>query len=541
MRPDPVLNQPPELGPFDAYATDPALVEAVQRYEAAWVAPRARDLGREVGAPETAHLASLANHHPPELHTHDRFGHRIDEVRFHPSYHQLMALGKRHAVHSLDWQQAGTPGAVVARSALMYVFSQAEAGVQCPITMTHAAIPALREAPELASMWEPPLLSPVHEPALQPILHKQGATLGMAMTEKQGGSDVRANQTRAVPSDDGAVRLYGHKWFCSAPMSDGFLTLAQGPEGLSCYLVPRVLEDGSRNPFAIQRLKNKLGNKSNASSEIEYRDTWAWPVGVSGRGIPTILAMVEQTRLDISLSSAAMMRQVVRWAVHHATHRAAFGRALIAHPLMQNVLADLAVEVEAAVALAFRIAHAYDHRETDEDAAAFARIATPVGKYWLSKQIVGVTFEALECHGGNGYVEDWPLARLYREAPLGSVWEGSGNVQCLDVLRALHKTPGAKEALLAELRAGRGADPRLDRAVAIVQTELDGPAETAELRARRLTEQIARTLQASLLVRHGPAVVAEAFVAGRLASPGTQYGTLPTHLDFHGILERAAV
>jgi len=374
---EPVLNQSVELPDFDAWTTDEALVSHVEALDGGWVAERASALGRVVGTAEVAELARLANANPPGLRTFDRFGRRIDEVEFHPSYHRLMAIGKEHEVHAIDWVREGTPGAVVGRCALLFLYAQAEAGVQCPLTMTHAAVPALRHAPELARIWNPRLLGAVHEPELAPIEAKAGATVGMAMTEKQGGSDVRSNTTRAVPAGDGTVRLQGHKWFCSAPMSDGFLTLAQGVDGLGCYLVPRIQPDGARNPFAIQRLKDKLGNRSNASSEIEYHDTLAFPVGDPARGVATILAMVEQTRLDICINAAALMRQTVRYAVHHATNREAFGRRLVEHPLMTNVLADLLVEVEASLALAFRVAHAFDRRAADEAQAGLARVLTP--------------------------------------------------------------------------------------------------------------------------------------------------------------------
>ena len=533
-----VLNQSVALPAFDAFHTDPALVAAVEAHNGAWAAERLSALGTVVGDPEVAELAHLANHHPPVLTTHDRFGHRIDEVQFHPSYHRLMALGKDHGVHSADWRHDGN-GAVVGRSALHYLFVQAEYGVCCPLTMTHAAVPSLRHSPDLASVWEPRILADAYDPRLIGAADKAGVTIGMAMTERQGGSDVRSNTTEARPGADGAVALWGHKWFCSAPMCDAFLTLAQGPEGLTCYLVPRVLPDGTRNPFVINRLKDKLGNRSNASSEIEYRGTWAVPVGPGGRGVATILEMVAQTRLDICTGSAAAMRQAVRYAVHHARHRAAFGRDLIDQPLMRNVLADLALETEAAVALSFRIARAFDEAANDPQQAAFARIATAVGKYWLSKRLIGLTAEALECHGGNGYVEDWPMARLYREAPLGSIWEGSGNVQCLDVLRAIGRSKGTIEALRAELDRTAGDDPRLDAASDRALAELSADPATLPQRARRLAERVALVLQGSLLIRHGPPAIAEAFCASRLTDGGLLYGNLPPGVDLAAILDRA--
>lgn len=533
-----VANQSGPLGPFDAYTTDPALVSVVRAYDAGWVEERASALGQVVGTPEVAELAHLANVNGPELHTHDRFGHRLDEVRFHPSYHQLMALGKEHEVHAIDWVREGTPGAVVGRCALMYLYAQADAGVQCPMTMTHAVVPALRHDEGLAAQWLPQVLAPVYEPALAPRDQKQSATFGMAMTEKQGGSDVRSNRTEARPAGDGSVRLWGHKWFCSAPMCDAFLTLAQGEEGLGCYLVPRMLDD-RRNPFLIQRLKSKLGDRSNASCEVEFRDTVAFPLGAPSRGIATILEMVEQTRIDICVGAAAMMRQVVRHAVHHARHRAAFGRPLVAQPLMRNVLADLALEVEASVALAFRLARAHDRRAESPHEAALARVMTPISKYWLAKQVVGVAFEAMECHGGNGYVEDWPLARIYRQAPLGSIWEGSGNVQCLDVLRALRRSPETREALVAEVEALRGVDPRLDQGVDQLIDELSVSAEESERRARRLVARAARVLQAGALIPNAPSPVGEAFLAGRLGHEAPHYGALDAQGAFSALIERA--
>ncbi len=534
-----VLNQSVPLPPFDAFRSDVALSEAIERGEGGWCGDRLSALGSIVGSPEIEELAREANRNPPELKAHDRFGHRIDEVTFHPSYHRLMALGKTHGVHSASWLRGGSPGAFVGRSGLHYLFVQAEYGVCCPLTMTHAVIPSLRKSPSVAATWEPRVLENAYDPRLVSADQKTGVTFGMAMTEKQGGSDVRTNTTVARPAPEGGVRLVGHKWFCSAPMSDAFLTLAQGPDGLTCYLVPRVLPDGTRNPLHIQRLKDKLGNRSNASSEIEYHETWAEPVGDPGRGVATIIEMVAQTRLDVATGSAAAMRQAVRYAIHHATHRSAFGATLIQQPLMRNVLADLALETEAAVALSFRIAAAFDRGRTDPGEAAFARVGTAIAKYWLAKRVIGLTAEALECHGGNGYAEDWPMARLYREAPLGSIWEGSGNVQCLDVLRAIHKSPASLAALWAELERPRGMDRRLDALLDSIKAEL-GDRETLQHRARRITERVALALQAGLLLRHAPSALAEAFLAGRLADGGLMYGNLPVGVDLDAILERTA-
>ncbi len=532
-----VLNQSSPLPDVDAYEDDLPLRETVARWGGTWADETLHALGRIAGSQEGAKLAVDANVNRPALHTHDRYGNRVDQVEFHPAYHELMRLGKAHQVHSLSWRNEGREGAFVARSALHYLYCQLEAGVACPITMTHAVIPSLRESPEVAARWERGALSEAYDPRFLPPSKKHGLTFGMAMTEKQGGSDVRANTTVAVP-DGEAFRLTGHKWFCSAPMCDAFLTLAQGPGGLTCYLVPRWLPDGTPNTFLVQRLKDKLGNHSNASSEIEYRSTWAEQVGAPGRGVPTILAMVAQTRLDVATGAAGAMRQAVRYAVHHCLHRAAFGRRLIEQPLMRNVLADLHLEAEAAALLSFRVARAFDRAKADPQEEAFGRVGMAVAKYWCAKRVIGVVAEALECHGGNGYAENWPMARLYREAPLGSIWEGSGNVQCLDVLRAMARSPASMAAMQAELARHEGRDARLDRALGQIRDELTEP-ETLELRARRLVERLALALQAGLMLEHAPAPVAEAFLAGRLADGGQLFGNLPRGVDVDGLLARA--
>lgn len=536
-----VMNQPPALEDYDLFTHDPVLTEAVAREGASWAGDELAAFGTRLGEREILELGHLANRHTPTLRTHDRFGHRLDTVDFHPAWHELMALGVGAEIHALPWNRPGV-GAHVARAAKHYLLTQVEAGVLCPITMAFSSIPALRLEPSVAEVWEPRVRSTTYDPRFQPAAEKDGALLGMAMTEKQGGSDVRANTTRAKPAADGTYRLTGHKWFCSAPMCDGFLTLAHLEEGVTCFLVPRFLPDGERNRLFIQRLKDKLGNRSNASSEIEYHDTWAQRIGPPGRGIPTILEMVAHTRLDCMLGSAALMRQALVQAFHHCRHRHAFGRRLVEQPLMRNVLADLALEWEAATALALRVARAYDAASTDgssgESSAAFRRIATAIGKYWVCKRTPGVVVEALECHGGNGYVEESVLPRLYREAPLSSIWEGSGNVMCLDVLRALTREPATGPALWAELDAARGADRRYDAFVDRLKTTL-GRREDPQLRARRLVEDLAMALQASLLLRHGTAAVADAFCAARLAGEGgREYGTLPSGVDLDGILTR---
>jgi putative acyl-CoA dehydrogenase len=549
-----VSNQPPPLEGIDLFSTNTPLVEAIRREGAEWALPRARALGELVGG-EPLLWGRLANENRPLLRTHDRYGNRIDEVEFHPAWHQLMRLGVEHELHALPWRSP-RPGVHVARAAMYMTAMQAEAGFACPITMTFAAIPALRAQPELLAEWEPLLTSTAYDPRLLPAAQKGSAIAGMAMTEKQGGSDVKANTSYAHPlRATGAgeqYRITGHKWFCSAPMSDLFLVLAQAlsserePQGLSCFLLPRVLPDGSRNAFHIQRLKDKLGNHSNASSEVEFHAALARMVGEPGRGVRTIIEMVGHTRLDCAIGAAAGMRTGIAQATHHAAHRSAFGRRLIEQPLMRNVLADLCLESEAATALSLRLARAYDDADADaragehsSEAQLFKRVATAVGKYWVCKRAPNHAFESLECLGGNGYVEESGMPRLYREAPLTSIWEGSGNVMCLDVLRALARSPEALEVYLGEVEQARGADARLDQATRKLRERFARPREL-ELRARRLVEQMALCLQASLLVRHAPAAVADAFCASRLTDDGgLEYGTLPPGADFDAIIERS--
>ncbi len=536
-----VENQPPPLSELNLFETDRALRHAVAEEGGAWAQGRLAAFGALVGSDRVQELGRLANRQAPELHTHDRFGNRIDEVEFHPAWHELMKVGREAEIHALPWNRP-EPGSHVARAALAFLMNQAESGVCCPFAMTFAAIASLREQPELAAEWEPPLTAAGYDPRAMPLRQKHAASLGMAMTEKQGGSDVRANTTRAVPLDrggpGGAYNLTGHKWFCSAPMSDGFLTLAQGEDGLSCFLVPRWLEDGTRNRFFIQRLKDKLGNRSNASAEIEYRDTWARLVGEPGRGVAVILKMVQLTRLDVSLCSAALMRRALIEALHHAAHRRAFQKTLIDQPLMANQLADLALESEAATRLVLRLARAFDRAETEESERAFARIATPVAKYWLAKRAPGAVFEAMEVLGGNAYVEESILPRLYREAPVSAIWEGCGNVICLDVLRALAKEPEGAAAFLAELERTKGADRRLDAAVADLRRDLQrGAADEAG--ARRLVEAMARALQASLMQRHAAPEAADHFSAARLDGRAGLYGTLAPGPALRTIVEAA--
>jgi len=535
-----VTNQPPPLEGYDVFGADAALAEGVEREGAGWAADDLHALGRLAGSPEAIGWGFEANRHPPELRTHDRFGHRVDEVRYHPAYHELMQVAVGHGLHGAPWA-VDRPGVHVARAAGFMTWSQVEAGHGCPVSMTYSIVPALRNQPDLAAEWEPRLAARAYDPRNVPAREKAGAIAGMAMTEKQGGSDVRANATRAEPAGDGSWLLTGHKWFCSAPMSDVFLMLAQAPGGLSCFLVPRWLPDGERNAgFRLQRLKDKLGNRSNASSEIELDGAAAWLVGEEGRGVRTIIDMVAHTRLDCVLGATATVRQATAQALHHAAHRRAFGKALVDQPLMRVVLADLAVESEASTVTALRLARAFDDAARgDEAAGAFRRLATAVGKYWVCKRQPTVVGEALECLGGNGYVEESIMPRLFRESPLNGIWEGSGNVICLDVLRAMAREPQALEAFLGELELAAGADERLDAAVARVRSEL-GDVVGIEARARRVVEAMALAFQASLLVRHGHPAVAEAFLASRLrGDEGLALGTLPPGVDVGTIIERA--
>jgi putative acyl-CoA dehydrogenase len=522
-------NQPPPLEGYNLFLENRPLAEALEREGAGWAAEGAITFGRFLSG-EPLEWGRLANENPPRLRTHDRFGNRIDEVEFHPAWHSLLTTSVEHGLHALSWCEPRA-GAHVARATLFYLMAQVEAGHGCPISMTHAAVPALRTQPDVAAEWEPLLTALDYDPGLRPAAEKRGALCGMAMTERQGGSDVRANLTAARGLGNGEYELTGHKWFCSAPMCDAFLVLAQAEGGLSCFLVPRVLPEGTRNGIHIQRLKDKLGDRSNASSEIELESAWARLVGEEGRGVPTIIEMVNHTRLDCVLGTAAAMRAAVEQATHHAAHRSAFGKLLLDQPLMRNVLADLCIESEAATLTALRLARAYDR-----DESAFARVATAVAKYWVCKRGPGHAAEALECLGGNGYVEESALPRLYRQQPLQSIWEGSGNVICLDVLRALRRSPETADAFLAECREAAGAEQRLDAWLSAVEQELRDP---EEVEARRLVERLGLALQASLLVRYGDPAVADAFCASRLAGDGgLAYGTLPLRVDAASIVER---
>jgi putative acyl-CoA dehydrogenase len=536
-----VFNQPPVLDGYDV-ADDPAMLAALRREGAGWAEDGIRELGRLAGSARAQELGRQANENPPRLRTHDRFGHRVDEVEFHPAWHELMTVAVRHGLHGAPWRDA-RPGAHVARAAGFYVWGAAEAGHTCPVSMTYAIVPALRHAPGLASRFEPLLAAPEYDFGLRPPETKRGLLAGMSMTEKQGGSDVRANTTQAVPAGPGEYLLTGHKWFTSAPMGDLFMVLAQAPGGLSCFLLPRVRPDGTRNGMHLQRLKDKLGNRSNASAEVEYDEALAWLVGEEGRGVRTIIEMVNVTRLDCVLGTATGMRTGLTMAAHHAAHRMAFGRNLAGQPLMAAVLADLAIESEATTLAAFRLAGATDRAvRGDAQEAAFRRLALAATKYWVCKRAPAHAAEALECLGGNGYVEESGMPRLYREAPLASIWEGSGNVAALDALRALTRQPESAEAFFAELDLAAGADARLDQAVTRLRKEVGDPSEA---RARQLAEAMALVLQGALLVRYGDPVVADAFAASRLAddggpgSWGHAFGALPSGVDAAAIASRA--
>lgn len=541
-QPDEVFNQPPPLEDYNMFAHDAPLKEALRREGGEWAQEQASQFGALMGSSETLRLGELANRYPPTLHTHDRFGHRIDEVEFHPAWHELMRIGVAHQHHSLPWANPRA-GAHVARAVLNMLRHQVDEGASCPLTMTFAVVPSLRLQPELADEWLPRVLSDEYDPRVRPAQEKRGVLFGMALTERQGGSDVQANTTRAVPLSKGGAgeeyEINGHKWFCSAPMCDAFLTLAQTDKGISCFLLPRLLPDGTRNGFHLERLKDKLGNRSNASSEVEFRAARARMLGEEGRGVPVIIEMVRHTRLDCAFGSAATMRRALAEATHHAAHRRAFGKRLLEQPLMRNVLADLCIEVEAATALALRLARGFDESPHDEGQRRFTRLATAVGKYWITKRAVAVVAEALEALGGNGYVEESPLPRLYRDAPLNSIWEGSGNVQCLEMLRAIKKDAGTLEMTLQEIRAARGGNRHFDNFTDKLEGEI-ADTTNLEARARRVAELLALALQGSLLVRHAPVEVADAFCASRLAKDaGLVFGTLPAGTAFDQIIERS--
>ncbi|MCX4164802.1 MULTISPECIES: isovaleryl-CoA dehydrogenase [Paraburkholderia] len=544
-----VTNQVPPLADYNLFATDPALAAAVEREGAAWHRDALLRDGAQLGTPDVIALAALANRHEPELFTHSPRGERIDALEFHPAWHSLVALLRREGLHALPFSDP-RPGAMAARCAGYFLHGQLESGSLCPLTMTFASIPVLQREPALFDTLRDKLYAREHDPRDVPLAQKKSAMIGMGMTEKQGGSDVRSNQTHAFATDGGggrgaAYRLVGHKWFFSAPQCDAHLVLARTDdhEGLSCFFVPRFAPDGSKNAVQVQRLKDKLGNRSNASSEVEFLDAYGVLIGDEGRGVPTIIEMANYTRLDCVIGSAALMRAALVQAVHHARHRSAFGKNLADQPLMRNVLADLALESEAATVLFMRLARAFEDTANLPEERAWRRIVTPAAKYWVCKRTLEFTGEAMEVWGGNGYVEEGPMARFYREAPVNSIWEGSGNVMCLDVLRAMEREPDAAHALLAAWRADAHAHPALGAAVERLLATLTSAPETREASARRIAQQIVLVAQATLLLKHAPSYVADAFIATRLADgcgdSGRVYGTLPATLDHAAIVARA--
>ena len=527
-----VSNQPPPLEPYNLFASDKVLAEGTRREKAGWAERDLTALGATLGKPETIKLGFDANRYPPVLRTFDRYGHRLDEVEFHPAWHELMAIALKAGLHSSPWAEPKA-GAHVARAAGTYMLNQVEAGVYCPVAMTYGSVPTLRHAPDVAKPWLPKIFAREYDQRFRPLKEKSAALLGMGMTENQGGSDLRTNTTRAEPAGDSSFRLHGHKWFMSAPMCDAFLILAQSAKGPSCFLMPRWTPDGERNAIRILRLKDKLGNKSNASSEVEFEDAYAQLIGEEGRGIPTIIEMASYTRLDCAIGSSALMRQAVAQAIHHARYRIAFQKKLIDQPLMENVLADLALESEAAAVLTLRLARAYD--ENDEVSGIFRRVVTPAAKFWICKRAPAVTVEAMEVLGGAGYIEESVMPRLYREAPVNSIWEGSGNVMGLDVLRAIARAPNAGEVLRAEL----DSDVRVRKFVDRLLAALSGPDRNDESQARALARDLVLALQAALLIRYAPAAVADAFCASRLREESGAFGMLPRGLNLRAIVERA--
>jgi putative acyl-CoA dehydrogenase len=527
-----VSNQPPPLEPYNLFDSDIVLREAVAREGVP--SPVFKTLGKLFGTPEVVALGFAANKNLPQLKTFDRYGHRIDEVEFHPAWHELLGIACSFGLHSDPWAEP-KPGAHVRRAAGTYMLTQIESGVYCPVAMTYGSVPTIKQAPKIAEQWLPKIFNAAYSQRSAPIADKVGALIGMGMTENQGGSDLRMNTTRAEPSGDGAYRLHGHKWFLSAPMCDAFLILAQAPKGLSCFFMPRWTPDGERNAIHINRLKDKLGNKSNASSEVEFHGAYAQLVGEEGRGIPTIIEMAGYTRLDCCIGSSGLVRQAVAQATHHARHRTAFQKKLIDQPLMTNVLADMALESEAATVLTMRLARAYD--ESDETAQVFRRVVTPAAKFWICKRAPSLTYEAMEVLGGSGYIEECIMPRLYREAPVNSIWEGAGNIMCLDVLRAIERTPKAAEILQQEFPG----DARLKTFTGRLQKRLSAADRSDESQARVLVRDLVLALQAALLIKHAPAAVADAFCASRLGEEaGGAFGTLPRGLDLRAIAERAA-
>ncbi|MCP3935541.1 MAG: DNA alkylation response protein [Actinomycetia bacterium] len=539
MKTHEVHNQVPPLIDYDLFETDPVLPAAVEREGARWALGLLGDFGRNVGTADNFEAGRLANENEPVLRTHDRVGNRIDEVEFHPAYHRFMDLSISNGLHSLPYERPSGEGGRVARDAAFSIVNQVEAGHSCPISMTTAVVPALRAEPGLAAKWEPKIISRDYDAPLGALGSKAGVTMGMGMTEGQGGSDVRTNTSVATPIGDDAYELVGHKWFVSAPMSDGFLVTAVAPGGLTCFLLPRVLDDGTRNPIVIQRLKDKVGNKSNASSEMELEGAVAYRVGEEGRGVRTIIEMVTNTRMDCVVGTIGLMRQAVAQAAWHTLHREAFGANLIEKGLMQNVLADLEIEVEVATLMMMRLSGAFDRASLDPAEEAFRRLATPVVKYWVTKRCTDVVREAMECLGGNGYVEESIMPRLFRESPVNAIWEGSGNVIALDTLRAMATAPASIEAFVNDLDGARGGDVRVDRAIDEVGSAV-GEIAGGETGARRLVEKMATTLGAALAVRFADPAVADAFVSSRVEGDhGHMYGTLNHTLPLDRIARRS--
>jgi len=537
-----ITNQPPPFSGHNAFAGDPALGEAAIAFGADWVEARAMALGAAAGEARVQKQARDANRYEPELRTYNAAGERVDEVDYHPAYHDLMTLAFESGVHSLAWT-AGKDGAHVGRAVMSYIWNQIENGVACPVVMTYSAPPTLALDPDIDAAWGQKTIAEAYDPELKPIAEKASATIGMTLTENQGGSDLRANESRAEPAESngpGVFALSGNKWFCSAPMCDAFVTLAQTQAGPTCFFLPRILPDGSRNAFHVRRLKEKCGNRSNASSEVEFDNALVWRLGEEGRGIATVIAMAQFSRSECAIASAGIMRYALSLALHFCSHRRSFQKTLIDQPLMAQVLADLAVESEAAMWLGLRMARAIDESANDEAEWALARLLTPVSKFWICKRTPPFVAEALECMGGNGYIEEHVMARLYREAPLNGIWEGSGNVVALDVLRALQRNPEISDALFAELAPAKGQNHALDKAIDGLESQLSGDG-IGEAECRRFVGQLALVLQASLLVRHAPQSTAQAFCNGRLgAERGIVYGSGASQADFRAILQRAA-
>ncbi len=532
---DEVANQPPRFENINLFTSDRVLTEAIGREGPGIDKARLHGFGSDMGTAEMWEMAAAIHRHTPELHSHDRYGRRIDCVEYHPAYHTVIGRALKAGTSAAPWRSE--PCGHTLHAALEYLLAKVEPAVCCPVTMTYAAPAALKHAPEAAGEWIPAIAAAEYDPSMRPAGMKRGVTVGMAMTEKQGGSDLRANTTRAEPLGGGWYRLEGHKWFCSAPMSDAFLTLAQTANGLTCFLAPRMRREGKHNGIHLMRLKDKLGDRANASSEIEYHGAEALLIGEEGRGIRTLIDMVHHTRLDCAVAPAAFMQTALAQALWHTSHRSAFGKLLVDQPLMRRVLADLAVEAEAATMLAFRLSRSFDEMQHDETAQLFSRLATPIAKYWLNKRVIGHVAECMECHGGGGYVEEWPIARFYRQAPINGIWEGSGNVICLDVLRAMARHPGAADVLLSELKLAGGANRYFDQALSRLTSAFR---QAQEADARRISERVAVLLEASLMLRHAPPADADLFCTSRLGDDVHQsYGAFAGEADVDAIIARA--